>query len=128
MLSAAVLNIGLSILFGAIIFKDKPAFGVALGTAITDAILLITLLSLSWKESKHIVFNLNNLKIVILGLIIGVATYFISPLLIGSLQGMMSIQLSYLLDIVIMFVGSAIIYLIGLILLKEKLIRSMIHK
>lgn len=128
MLSAAVLNIGLSILFGAVIFKDKPAFGVALGTAITDALLLITLLSLSWKESKHMVFNLNNLKIVILGLIIGVATYFISPLLIGSLQGMMSIQLSYLLDIVIMFVGSAIIYLIGLILLKEKLIRSMIHK
>lgn len=128
MLSAAILNIGLSILFGAVIFKDKPAFGVALGTAITDALLLITLLSLSWKESKHIVFNLNNLKIVILGLIIGVATYFISPLLIGSLQGMMSIQLSYLLDIVIMFVGSAIIYLIGLIFLKEKLIRSIIHK
>ena len=128
MLSAAVLNIGLSILFGALLFQDKPAFGVALGTAITDALLLITLLSLSWKESRHIVFTINNLKIAILGIALGVGTYFLSPMLIGVFQKSMSIQLSYLLDIVIIFVASAIIYLIGLILMKEKLIRSMMHR
>ena len=127
-LTAAVLNIGLSLLFGLVIFKDKPAFGVALGTAITDVLLFITLLSFSWKQSRRAIFNLNNLKILCVGLVIGIATYFISPILIEALQNSMSISMAYLLDILIMFVGAAIIYLISLFLTKEKLLRSIVHK
>lgn len=127
-LSAALLNIGLSLLFGLVIFKDNPAFGVALGTAITDALLVIVLITLSWEESKHIILNINNIKIVALGIIIGVASYFLSPLLINALSKNMTLEVAYMLDILIIFGGSLIIYIVGLIITKEKLIRSIIHK
>lgn len=128
MLSAAILNIGLSILFGLVIFKDKPAFGVALGTSITDVLLFITLMVLSWKHSKKTIFNFNNLKIVIIGLAIGIATYFLSPLLLSALENSLSISMAYLVDILIFFVGASIIYIVCLVLTKEKLIRSIIRK
>ena len=125
---ASLLNIGLSLLFGLVLFKDNPAFGVALGTAITDSLLIIVLLSLSWKESKHIILCVNNLKILILGLIIGVAAFFASPALIKALSSNLTLEASYLLDIVIIFFGTLIIYIVGLIISKEKLVKSIIHK
>ena len=126
--SAAALNAGLSVLFGLVIFKDNPAFGVALGTAIVDAILLFTLSILSWKESKHIILNINNLKILLLGVIIGVGSYFLSPILLNSLENNMSLDMAYLVDILIIFVSASIVYIVGLLLTKEKLTRSIIHK
>ena len=62
--SGAILNITFSLLFGVLLFKSNPAFGVALGTSITDLLLLIVLISLTWKDSKHIVLSLNNLKLI----------------------------------------------------------------
>ncbi len=127
-LSASITNIGLSLLFGLVIFKDNPAFGVALGTSITDVLLVAILASLSWKHSKHIILNFNNLKILIIGIIIGVAAYFISPILFKSLANNMSIEFAYLVDIIIIFFGSLIVYIIGLILTKEKLVKSIIRR
>lgn len=126
--SAAMLNAGLSVLFGLVIFKDRPAFGVALGTAITDALLVICLLAFTWKESKYIVLNWNNLKILVLGIIIAVPSYFVSPLLLTEFSKTMSIELAYLLDILIIFAGSVIVYFSGLIITKEKLTQSIIHR
>ena len=125
MLTAAIVNAGLSVLFGLVVFKDNPAFGVALGTAITDLLLIIVLSSLSWKESKHIILNINNLKILVLGIIIGVASFFLSPLLIKTLG---ENETGYFLDLIIIFAGSLVIYIVGLIISKEKLTRSLIHK
>ena len=127
-LSAALLNICLSLLFGLVIFKDNPAFGVALGTSITDALLVIVLITLSWEESKHIILNINNIKIIALGIVIGVASYFLSPLLVDALSKNMTIEVAYMLDILIIFGGSLIIYIAGLIITKEKLTKSIIHK
>lgn len=127
-LVAALLNAGLSLLFGLVIFEDKPAFGVALGTAITDVLLLTCLCAFSWKESKHIILNINNIKIIVLGLIIGVAAYFLSPILLDSLVKNMTLEMAYILDILIIFVGAFIIYAAGLIISKEKLTRSIIHR
>lgn len=126
--SAALINIGLSLLFGLVIFKDNPAFGVALGTAITDTLLLVTLCVLSWKESKYIVLNINNLKILIIGLIIGIASFFLSPILLRALANNMSLETAYLLDIVIIFFGSLIVYIVGLLISKEKLTRSILKR
>ena len=125
---AAALNAGLSLLFGMVVFKDNPAFGVALGTAITDLLLVTTLFALSWNNSKHILLNINNLKILVLGLIIGVAAYFISPALVNALSSNMTLEVAYILDIVIVFIGSAAIYIAGLIFTKEKLTMTIIHK
>jgi len=127
-LGAALLNIGLSLLFGLVLFKNNPAFGVGLGTAITDVLLLVTISALSWKESKHIILNINNLKIIGLGLIIGVASFFLSPVIFKVLASNMDIEAAYALDILIIFFGSLIIYIVGLILSKEKLTRTIIHK
>ena len=128
MLLASLLNAGLSILFGMVVFKDNPAFGVALGTAITDTLLLICLCVLSWKESKHIIININNIKIIGIGLVIGIAAFFISPILLDALKNNVAIEVAYILDIVIIFAGALIIYIVSLILTKEKLTRSIIHR
>lgn len=125
MLTATIVNAGLSVLFGLVVFKDNPAFGVALGTAITDLLLIVVLSSLSWKESKHIILNINNLKILVLGIIIGVASFFLSPLLIKALG---ENETGYFLDLIIIFAGSLVIYIVGLIISKEKLTRSIIRK
>ena len=127
-LTAALMNAGLSLLFGLVVFKDNPAFGVALGTAITDLTLVIILSILSWKESKYIILNVNNLKILGLGIIIGVASYFLSPLLLRQLEQSVSLEFAYLLDILIIFLGSFAIYVVGLVLTKEKLVHSMLHR
>lgn len=127
---AAALNICLSLLFGFVVFKDNPAFGVALGTAITDVLLVVTLFALSWKDSKYMLLNMNNVKIVCLGLAIGIISFFISPVLLKTLSNNLNwnILYIYILDIAIIFVGSAIIYLAGLIITKEKLTSTFIHK
>ena len=126
--SAALINAGLSLLFGLVLFKDNPAFGVALGTAITDVLLLTCLCVLSWKESKFIILNWNNLKIIVLGIIIGVASYFLSPILLNSLSNNMDLEMAYILDILIIFIGSLIIYVSGLIISKEKLTKLIIRR
>lgn len=125
---ALALNVGLSLLYGLVIFKDNPAFGVALGTAITDVLLVACLSILCWKHVKELLFNLNNLKIIGLGIVIGVASYFLSPLLIDGLKQSMNLEAAYMLDLVIIFLGSLAIYIGGLILLKEKLTRSIIKR
>lgn len=126
--SALLLNICFSLLFGLVVFKDRPAFGVALGTAITDAILVACLCILTWKHSKTIVLGWNNVKIIALGLVIGIAAYFVSPILVNALLKNMAVETAYILDILIIGFGSLIIYVIGLILTKEKLTRSIIKK
>ena len=73
-------------------------------------------------------FNLNSLKIVILGVVIGIITYFISPLLINVLQPKVGVELAYICDLGIIIVGDAIIYIGGLLLTKEKLTRSIVSR
>lgn len=125
---ALLLNVCFSLLFGLLVFKDRPAFGVALGTAITDAILVITLSTLTWKHSKTFILNINNLKIVLVGIVIGVASYFLSPVLLDSLKVSMTLQNAYIIDILIVGVSSVIVYIVALILIKEKLLRSIIKR
>lgn len=119
-----LLNIGLSLLFSLVIMKDSPAFGVAIGTSITDLLILTTLFMLTWKDSKVLLLNVNNLKILVMGLIIGLAVGFTAPLLINVFTSSLGLELSYLVTIVIMLVASMIAYLLGLFILKEKLLLS----
>ena len=119
-----LLNIGLSFLFALVFMKDNPALGVAIGTSITDLLILITLFILTWNDSKTLLLNINNIKIIVMGLIIGLLSGFTSPLLINVFTTSLGVELAYLTTITIMIVGSLIIYLIGLYLLKEKLLLS----
>ena len=129
MLGGSLLNIGLSLLFGLVIMKDRPAVGVSIGTAISDLVVLTAMFALTWKDSKKLFFNLNTLKIVLVAALIGVSTYFLGDLIVKAMLGSMNNQeLAYILEIIIMLVIDAIIYITLLILSKEKLLRSMIHR
>lgn len=119
------LNIGLSLLFGMVIFKDSPAFGVAIATTITDAVVLVTLLGFTWSDSKSMLFNFDNLKILILGGALWAFAFFVGPLIQKALDPKIGTEMAMLSEIGIIFISSTIIYLIGLILLKEKIVRTM---
>lgn len=119
-----VLNIGLSLLFSLVIMKSNPALGVAIGTSITDLLIIISLFSLTWKDSKQLLLNLNNIKILIMGVIIGLISGLTSPLLINAFESSLGLEMAYLVSISILIVSSLIIYLLGLFILKEKLLLS----
>ena len=126
--SGAAINLGLSLLFALVFFKDQPAMGVAIATSITDLGIISALTALTWKDSKSIIFNINNLKILLFGIAIGVASYFLSPLLRDVFIYDLGIEMAYLLEIFISFLACAIVYVAGLFLIKEKLLNSIRHK
>ncbi|MCF0113564.1 MAG: polysaccharide biosynthesis C-terminal domain-containing protein, partial [Bacilli bacterium] len=124
-----VLNVGLSLLFAFLLFPTRPAFGVALATGITDVLILVYLIAISWQWSKKAIFNLNNLKIVLFGLGIGVLSFFVAPLLIEALPWKGNdLYLSYLLGLLIMVAIDAVIYVFGLALVKERLVGSLFRR
>lgn len=128
MLIGAALNIGLSFLFGLVIMKDSPAVGIAIATSITDLIILITLLAFTWKDMSHALFNLDNLKIIILGALIAVFAFFVGPLIQNAFIDQAGLEMAMLIEIGIIFVSSAVIYLIGLIVTKEKVVRTLFKR
>ena len=124
-----ILNAILSIVLGMFVFKDRPAIGVAIGTAITDLLIIIFLLAITWKWTKAAIFNWNSLKLLTANLIIlGVSLLLYNPLM--TLWGNMnvSISLSYVLQLISIVMIDAVIYLITLFLLKEDLIMSFTKK
>lgn len=122
-----VLNIGLSLLFGLLLFKEKPAVGIALGTMIADVVVLLLCIYLSRQYSLKAVFNLNNLKILLFGIAIGVLSYFVYPFFETYLpvEGM---EAKMLLSLLLMVFADAVIYLGGLLLCKERLLSSAVLK
>jgi len=117
----AVLNIVFSLLFGLVMFKENPAFGVALGTAITDALVLLVMFLLTWEHSKHILLSINNIKIVGVSLLLIASTILLNKYL--ELSGKTVEETLLLKLIVIGFIDLAI-YLVGCFIAKEKLVKS----
>lgn len=129
MLGGAVLNIGLSLLFGLVIFEDNPAIGVSVATSISDLVVLVTLFALTWKDSKALLLNLNNLKLLIISGLIAVVTYFLGDVIFKALfNANNSLELSYIFEILIMLSIDIIIYLLLLFISKEKLFKSMLSR
>ena len=64
-----IFDIGLSLLFAMLLLKETPALGVAIATSIADLIVLIILCALVYKDIKRALFNWNNLKILVVGII-----------------------------------------------------------
>lgn len=110
----AILNIGGSISLG-LIFKDHPAIGVAIATILTDAILLINMIFLTKEYVHSAIFNKNTLKIIIAGIAVAICSYF-ETLLFASL--------SAVLQIVLVVIIGAFVYLSLLLLMKEDLVCS----
>ncbi len=129
MISGLVLNIGLSLLLGILVFSDNPSLGVAIATCVSDFLVLIILLYVSRKYSTQAVFNLNNLKIVLVGIVIFIFSLFITPYLIDNLSSYFSnLETTYLVSILIVIAVDFILYIVPLIIMKEKLISSFVFK
>ena len=124
-----LLNVVLSIVLGGFVFKDKPAIGVAIGTVSTDILIIIFLLSITWKWAKQALFNSNTLKLLIANAIIcGISLALYNPLmLLWEVIGL-SIVISYILQLVSIVLIAGIIYIITLFLLKEDLVYSFSKK
>ena len=129
LLGGTILNAVLSIVFGKFVFTNNPGLGVAIGTSVTDLLILVFLCAVSWKWIKKAIFNLNSLKIVAVTLVIlGISLLLRNPLynLGYRLSG------SYAVALVIELLGvvfvDAIIYIVALLILKEDLISSFFRK
>lgn len=129
MLGGVALNIGLSFLLGLLVFKDNPAVGVAIGTIVTDILVLAFLVSICWKWIYKGIFSLNNLKIILGGLITIIPSVLLTIIFpIGSFFTNVDIITQTLLQMVIVAVIDFIIYVVALILMKEDLVYSFIKK
>ena len=122
-----ICNVGLSLLLGMVFFKDNPTVGVAIATSATDLILFLFLLIRTRKYSVKAVINPNNIKIVWIGAVIAVASIFI-------MRGFESVFVfqeawqTYLLSMVLCIGIDAIIYVVGLMILRENLVSSFLPK
>ena len=127
--AGTVLNIALSLVLGGIVFKNNPSIGVAIGTIITDVIIIIYLVIITWKWIKNAIFNVNSLKLLAGGAALTISSllvvFFLNPVW-GNLVN--SINISYALEILSVVVIGAIIYLGILAILKEDLVYSFIRK
>ena len=131
--AGTLLNIGLSILLGWFLPTHvdwlKPEMGVAIGTAFTDLLIIIFLISLTWKWVKHAIFNLNTLKLLVANLVIaGVTLALYNPLY--TLWGAMKLNnaIAAIFEIGTIIVLDGIIYLLILRLTKETLVFSFSKK
>ena len=129
-LIGAALDIILSIILGLYVFKTHPAIGVALATAVTDAFIIVFLLIKTWKWTGHAIFNRNNLKIFALGVAVALVCVFIGPMLFDVFLAQFNNNYTsaYLAELISTVAISGVIYLVGLLLLKEDLVSSFVRK
>ena len=132
MFIGTIINIGFALFFGNVIFKNTtlgPAFGVAIGTAFTDVLLIVFLLIITRKWIKKAIFNFNNLKLLFANIIIAIVSIIIyKPLY--NLWDVLKIYspLTLVLEILAILFIDGIIYIVFLLLVKEDLVYSFIRK
>ena len=124
-----ILNIALSIILGAYVFKNNPAIGVAIGTIITDVLIFIYLIFVTKKWTFTALFNKNTLKIIVAGIAMLLISIFLPTPLFNALQTLnLGSAISMLIELVIIFVLDCIAYVGICLLLKEDLVYSFISK
>ena len=129
LLGGTILNIALSIIFGKFVFAYAPAIGVAVGTALTDVLILVYLVSVTWKWSRKAIFNFNSLKIFGVTIVILLLSFFIKdPLYNLVVYHGMGSGVALIIELVGIVALDAIIYIVTLALLKEDLVSSFFRK
>lgn len=127
--SGTALNIGLSLLFGLVVFKNSPALGVSIGTLITDVLVLSYLLFISWKWIKPAIFNKNNLKLLIGALIVVGLTFALKqPMYQLGLLFNGGVAVAMVVQLVFIVLLDGIIYVLFLYFVKENIISSIFRR
>lgn len=127
LLLGVLLNGALSVVLGKFVFNEHPAIGVAIGTVLTDVLIFIFLIIKTWTWVKDALFNKNTLKlffanIVIAGVTLGL--YILFPIIFKNL----SQTWLHVLELGVIVLIDAIIYIALCALMKENLIYSFIKK
>ena len=104
-----------------VFWKENPAFGVALGTAITDALVLLIMFMLTWEHSRHILLSKNNLVIIGVSALLVASTILLNKYLTFTVS---DVETTMIVKIAVIFGIDLVIYLVGCFLAKEKLVRS----
>ena len=100
-----------------------------MGTAITDLLILVFLVSVTWKWIKKPLFNLNSLKILGATALVFVVTFFLrDPVYNFVVSKGVGSATAMIIELVGVVTIDAIIYLVTLGLLKEDLVHSFIRK
>ena len=128
-----LLNVGLSIFLGWYLPKQinglTPAIGVAIGTAVTDLLIIVFLISITWKWVKEAIFNKNSLKLLVANLIIlGVSIGLSFPLNTLWVYLQFASSTAAIMQMVSIVLIDAIIYITFLAVTKENLVYSFIRK
>lgn len=117
----AVLNIAGSVILGKFVFVDRPIIGVALATSVSDFLILAFLVTQTRQFVGKALFNWNNLKIVLAAGLVAISTYLLDK--VFSQQAS-----NALMQIAIILLVDAIIYVGSLLLMREKLVYSFVRK
>ena len=131
MLGGVLLNIGLSLLFGYVVFKDSPVIGVAIATMIADVLVLAFLIFMTKGDAVPAIFNLDNLKVVLAGIVVAAATFFLYPALFRLFpwkDAASDLWISYLLGVLIVVFVDAILYFALLFLTRESVTQTMLGR
>ncbi len=131
MLGGVILNIGLSLLFGYVVFKETPVVGVATATMISDVLVLLFMIIITKGDAVPSIFNLDNLKVLIAGILIAAAGFFLYPALYRLFpwkDAASNLWITYLLSVIIVVLVDAILYVAMLYLTKETVTRSLLGK
>jgi len=126
-----ILNLGLSLLFALLLFKNlHPSVSVAIATVLTDVLVCIYLVKISWKDSKSSIFCKNSIKLLIGNAIIALVSmiFILTPYKqwLFSICGNKEQALMIMLISVVLI--DAIVYVGSLLLMKEDLVYSFVKK
>ncbi len=127
MLFGVLINVSLSFILAIYAFPTAPGIGVALATMVADILVLAYLLFVSRDYSLPAILNLNNLKIAIFGIAIFVISYFLLPVLENQIPWGDQIS-AHLLSSLIVLSIDALIYIFGLLAVRETLISSVFRR
>ena len=129
-LTGVILNIILSLVLGGIVFKNSPAIGVAIGTVVTDILIFIYLISVTWEWVHKALFNINTIKLIfstLISLIVSIGLHYLLTKVILP-QYSLTASTNMLIELVSIFFIDIIVYIGLLLLLKEDLVYSFIRK
>lgn len=127
MLFGVLINVSLSFILAIYAFPTAPGIGVALATMVADILVLIYLLFVSRDYSLPAILNLNNLKIAIFGISIFVISYFLLPVLENEIPWGDQISAHLLSSLMVLSID-ALIYIFGLLAVRETLISSVFRR
>lgn len=131
MLGGVAFNIGLSLLFGYVLFKETPAIGVATATMVSDILVLLFLVIITRGDAVPSIFNLDNLKVLLAGIVIAAATFFLYAGLFRLFpwkDPSSDLWISYLLGVLVVVSVDAALYIALLLLSKESIATSLLGR